>query len=672
MGLFTRNKAPRDGSAVSHSALDAPLNAPLAATGTYDTAPRAADMTVGQYANGIPNMKLGAMIRSLLKQSLWVIPLFALGAIPAWMFSQDFKRTYTGEGTVMVQIGDEYVYQPVIGSAGQSSLMQTPDTITLNEIAIIKSPEVMDAVLWDVICGEGEFKSYVPRAYPRFNEDIAAKLRDRPCQTVQEDFEARAALSQRLAYMELRKQMDKQFYVAARPKSSIIDMSYKHEDPQLAKDVLNALLDEYMAYRRSVFVDGATDAAADRRRQTEEQLAAVDRQISAFLARNRISDFDSEQAGASKRTEDLKAALNLERATIAETERALAVVEDQLRGVPESINLYVDDRASNRIAQAELELQQLLAKYLPTSDPVRQKRVEIEELRALQRANGGQAVGGRRVGPNPVHQELLTRRNTLAATANAAREKEFTLQRQLDSVDNKLARMTALSPRYNDLLRERDALSARLTSYLNKEQEALINQEQAMAAAENVKVVSEATYPVKGRNMQMLVFAMAMLAWGFTLFMLALFRVFADPRLYATPPGARTALREPEAEPVLHDPIPEPVQPYAPATPMPAEYAPAAYAEPAPAYVPGGEATAYVPDAAAQNWQTQEWQAQEWAATADGYAPAADYAATDPYAQAQAAPYAPAVPQQQPHAAPHVMDNPYLSGASAAPLAPPA
>ena len=648
MGLFKRNTA-------SSSARAASIGAEPAYQASASTAPRAADLTVGDYANGIPNIKLGAMFGSLLRQLLWVIPLFILGAIPAWMLTKDFKRTYSGEGTIMVQIGDEYVYQPIAGSNAQNPVMQTPDTITLNEVAIIKNPEVMDRVL-------GEIMSQ-PGGLTRFAPDIARKL-NRPSDT----------LEYQLAYMELRKQMDSDFFVGARPKSSIIDMSYKHEDPQLAVSTLNALMDAYMSYRRTVFVEGAGDLIAQRREDTEIQLKQVDRQISAFLRDNNISDFDSEQKGAAKRTEDLKALLNTERARIVETEKALAIVEDQLRQVPATINLYVDDRASNRIAQAELELKQLLAKYLPTSAPVRQKQRELEELKSLLAANGGQATGGRRVGPNTVHQALLTRRNTLQATANSLREKEFALQRQLDSVDAKLARLTGLSPAYNDLLRERDTLTDRLKTYLSKEQEALINQSQAEASAENVREISRATYPIKGRNMRALTFVLAMMAWGFTLFMLALFRVFADPRLYATPLGVRAGTLPQADTQQDFEPIPEPVQPYAPATPMPDEYAPAAQA---------------YADAPAP-WQAQEWSEHGYGAAADPYAQPAAYdpAAYDQTAYAQQS-YAPTAdgtvawaeptmeapvnaPVNAPVAPYGAGDNPYMSGnASAAPLQPP-
>ena len=155
--------------------------------------------------------------------------------------------------------------------------------------------------------------------------------------------------------------------------------------------------------------------------------------------------------------------------------------------------------------------------------------------------------------------------------------------------------------------------------------------------------------------------------------------MFADPRLYATPPGARTALRVPEPVQNLgpvHDPIPEPVQPYAPAAPvvqpMPDEYAPAAYAEPQPQY---DQPQVEPPENAqpAQEWHAQEWQPEP--AQAQSYTPPAVDAYGNPlvpvtYADGTVA-WEPAYAvQPQPEQAPVVMENPYLAGASAAPIAP--
>lgn len=632
MALFRRGKT-KTGT---------PVQAPVASNRVAPVAARASDMTVGDYANGIPNIRIGEMIASFFRQMVWVIPLALIGAVGAFYLTKDLKRTYTGEGTIMVQLGDEYVYQPIAGSNAQSSLLQTPDTITLNEVALMKNDSVIDDVIAQIANSPGGLRAFAP--------EIAVELAKH----------SEGTMAYQQEYMKLRRMMNSSYNVAARPKSSIVDMAFKHEDPELSVSTLNRLMTTYMGYRRSIFVDGASDVISQRREDTESKLRQNDRAIAAFLNRNTISDFNSEQAGARKRTEDLRAALNTLRAQIVEAERSLASVEDQLRATPETINLYVDDRASNRIAQAELELQQLLAKYLPTSDPVRQKQLEIQELRKLTAGTGDRVTGGRRIGPNPVFQELLTRRNTLQASADSLREKEVTMQRQLTSVDGKLRQMASIEPKLNELLRERETLELRLKTYLSKEQEALLNQRQAEAASENVRVISKATYPVKGRNMRTLGFLGATAAWIFTLLMFALFRVFADPRLYRSPAAV---MRVPQADPyaahqvsydapAAYNPAPFNAQAYAPpAQNGPDLWQPAAHAEPAPHYPAQAYAAPYhegqfhhqatepLPETA---YDQQQAYAQQQASGqhAGPYISADPYAVpTDPYGTDQTNPY---------------------------------
>jgi len=324
---------------------------------------------------------------------------------------------------------------------------------------------------------------------------------------------------------------------------------------------------------------------------------------------------------------------------------------------------------------------------LPSSDPVRQKQTELAELKSLVSANGGRATGGRRVGPNTVYQALLTNRNTLQATADSYREKEYTLQRQLNSADNKVRRLTALSPDYATLLRERDTLGERLKSYNAKEQEALVNQQQSESTNENVKVISWPKYPNKGSNTRLLAAAGAIFAWGLTLFMLALLRVFLDPRLYVAPGPRRDTVMVPQP-----DCIPEPVAPQSPyQTPGQAPYAPAAQpaaAEYNPAaYQPQNNQTVsdYMPaqpnaaQAYAQpNYSQQNYSAAPYASEATAqYGQSADYLGQAPQMGYDQNGYAQA-PQDPSHdsaynpngytdgsAALDIYNNPYLSGQNA-------
>ncbi len=507
------------------------------------------DMTIGEYANGMPSIRIGEMFRSIFRQFFWLIPLVVLGSVVIFFLTSSLKRSYQGEGRLLVQLGSEYVYDAVGTEQNNQGLLLTPDIISLNEAAIMKNAAVIEQVVGEVINEFGQ-ERFAEAAFKEINAAQNKSERD-------------------IATVNLHKFVENNYVVMPRPKSSVVDVVFKHEDPEVAVFTTNAFIDAYLSYRRTIFVEGSGDVIAERRITTEEQLAKTEGAISSFLRRNGISDFASERTGVTRRTENLRAELNTLRANMTETEAALATVEAQLRNTPAEINLYVDDRAAQRVAQAELELKQLLAKYLPTSDPVRAKQAEINELKSLQASNGGNAVGGRRVGPNTVHQALTTRRNTLQATADSFREKEYALQQQLNAADAKVKKLQKLSPQYNNLLRERDTLDDRLKDYTNQEQQALVNQQQAETNSENVRVISYATLPRKGRNIRMIAWALGTVAWGFTLFIIALLRVFLDPKLYRAPSvrtqtiSERYSVPEPEqthyrpaAQPYIPEPVP--------------------------------------------------------------------------------------------------------------------
>ena len=133
--------------------------------------------------------------------------------------------------------------------------------------------------------------------------------------------------------------MGSEMCIRDRAKSSIIDVKFEHLDPQVAVNATNAFIDEYIDFRRTVFVEGKDEIISERRAATEDQLNSNERAIARFLKKNRISDFGSEQEGLQDRTEALKASLNETRASISETEAALVIVEDQLRNTAETLSL---------------------------------------------------------------------------------------------------------------------------------------------------------------------------------------------------------------------------------------------------------------------------------------------------------------------------------------------
>ena len=540
------------------------------------------NLTIGDYANGMPNIRLSEIPRSFARQLPWMLlaTLIMIGA--SWWFTKDIKREYVAGGRIMVKVGEEHTYNPDSGIKS-SGINFTPDQITLTEVGIIKNDEIIDQVAHAMI-DHPEFgrERFAPELWGKWNTARAEKRYDDA-----NDY-----------WNDIIKFVEKSYAVSPSPKSSNVDLAFKHEDGAVAVETLDTFMTTYLNFRNEIFVTEKSDLIGERRAATEDQLTEVDRKIQRILNRNGISEFDSEQKGAQKRTEEMRTQLNTLQAQLSAVEAALAATEDQLRATSPTIDLYIDDRAAARLAQAELEKGQLLAKYVPTSTAVRNKEAEISQLRAQINANGGKPSGGRRVGPNTVYQTSMTQRNTYQAQADSYREQEITLQRQLNAADAKVKRMRQLGPTYKNLVREKATLEETLKSINAKEQVALVNQQQEDTKADNITIINRPTMARKGRNMSKIMFVLASLASLFTIFMLALLRVFLDPKLYGSGPQARMGVAPVAPASELGEPIPEavpeyepadepahePEPAYAPAAYEPTEYDPAAYAQPTSSY----------------------------------------------------------------------------------------
>ena len=112
--------------------------------------PRMGDLTIGDYANGMPNIRLGEMFKAFMRQIWWVGILFIAGFFVAGWATKDLKREYSGEGRIMVQLGEEYVYNPVGQTGSGNGLSTTIDTITLTEAGLMKNSEIVQRVIGEM------------------------------------------------------------------------------------------------------------------------------------------------------------------------------------------------------------------------------------------------------------------------------------------------------------------------------------------------------------------------------------------------------------------------------------------------------------------------------------------------------------------------------------------
>jgi uncharacterized protein involved in exopolysaccharide biosynthesis len=452
---------------------------------------------------------------TLLWRERWLmigvfVLLFALGGAAAFTM----KKEFAAHSSILVRLGQEYVYEPDMGDAARGAI-STTDQIVQSEIQILQSAALHRRVIEAL---------GVTRVFP----------------TLAPKWDAASTADREKILSEAVEGFGRNLGVGSTPDTPVVRLSYKDTEPQRAALVLNRLIDEYLAYRRSVLVEPSTSYLADQRRVFEKALTEVDTRYQDFLAANEVSDFDAEKASMN----GLQASLTDEnykvQARLREVEGRLGEMGRQAGAVPAEIGIQrdTDPAAQVRLTQLQIERNDLLSRYKPGAAPVRAKEAEIAKLQTM--TAGGQGEGARRFGVNPVYQAVQTERIQLSAEAESLRQRGAVIAAQLGQVAARRTRLTQLEPQYQDLIRDRDVLMANIKSLVEKEQQGQASSAIAQRTNDNIRVVERAVPPSKGSSLKKPVFILAFLFAGFTALALGLIKVFLRRGFPTASSAART------------------------------------------------------------------------------------------------------------------------------------
>lgn len=451
--------------------------------------------------------------RKLMLLVFLVIFLAGLGGVLL------LKTTYPAHSSILVRLGQEYVYEPNVGDAGRGAIPNV-DQLVQSEVEILSSAELKQRVIQDIGYG---------RMFP---DKAGAYASASPA-------EKRKLLGQAVTAMTTNLKLD------TAPDTSVIRITYEDTDPVRAAQVLNRLLEDYLDYRRTVLLDGSNPYLDEQRKAFESRLAGVDTAYQSFLADNGVEDFNAEKESMNT----LQASLTDEnykvQARLQEVQGRLAEVGRQEPSVAPEIGLYrdTDPTASQKLNQLLVERQDLLSRYKPDASPVREKDQQIAQMQALMGQNRP-ADGVRRFGVNPVYQTVQTEKIQLAAEAASLKQRGDALAAQLSQVEARRKKLTELEPRFVDLSQNRDVLQTNIKSLVQKEQQDQANNAIAKKSNDNIRIVERPVVPTKGKSLKRPLLVLVFLFAGFTAFCVGLLRVFLR-RGFSTPTSVARTLELP-------------------------------------------------------------------------------------------------------------------------------
>ena len=426
------------------------------------------------------------------------------------------KRTYPAHSSVLVRLGQEYVYEPLAGDAARGAVPEGQQVLQ-SERDILGSDALKEQVVYDL--GFDKLHPDAARAFAAAGPDQRRRMVDQ-------------------AVLAIRRNLK----IETAPDTPVIRLTYSDTDPDRAALVLNTLLSDYLVYRRKVLLDPTAAALDQQKRSFQDRLDQADTAYENFLTNNRIGDFEAEKTSLSQLQGQIEQQQYAAAAELKERLGRMSGLESGLSQIAPQVDLYrdADNTAAAKLLDLKIQREALLAKYQPTAQPVRALDAQIAQLDSAISQGRAHGEGILRTGANPVYQTLQTEKLQLVAEISALKESLAALQEQTAELTERRLRLAGLEPRFDALSRDRDVLQANVKDFTVKEEQSQASQEISASTNDNIRIVEKATAPTEGVSLRKPILAVSFLFAIFSAVCAGLLRVLLRPGLPTPATAART------------------------------------------------------------------------------------------------------------------------------------
>lgn len=332
--------------------------------------------------------------------------------------------------------------------------------------------------------------------------------------------------------------------IEAVKKSSVIEVSFKHKDPQVAATVVNSLVSSYLDRHLEVhkspksykFFKEQSEILQKKIQQSEKRLKALKKQ-------HGLTSLDEERSLLLKQESDLHSGLNQTLSLLAETENRTSQLQLQLASTPKSIpqgeqighSPYVINTLQARLVELELEEKELLTKYTDQSRLVRNVREEISLVRRKLAEQEAKLYQTSSLGPNPTYQRLQEELFRNQADLTALQTKKEIQHAQLSDYKKRLEDLNRIEVELNQLKQGVDVDRKSYQLYLTKFEESRISEAMDTEGLTNVSVIEPALPPLKPVSPNILLnMALGLVLGVFGAFALVFFLEHLDDSLEKT------------------------------------------------------------------------------------------------------------------------------------------
>jgi len=398
---------------------------------------------------------------------------------------------YEAKANILVKLGHESMYRPET-EGGTQRIMSQEEALN-NEIKILTNRDLIKNVVTTI---------GINNLYPDFLKDGTAE-NDRMRDAATMLFE-------------------KSLVASAVEKSSIIEVTFAHEKPEMAATALNTLVEQFKDKHIGVYSDPKSSFLEEQTSAYSNKLREVEEKLQSFKQKNQVYSLDEQRSALLQQRISLDTALKTTQTQMREVEQKITYTKSTAWN---SEAILASKAQVRTLQQKEREL---LERYTPNSRMVQSIRKEIQ---AMEESIVGPLEDARRI-------ELSKLEGDLAAL----RAKADGLQRQIGQISSEVRSLDAREKEYLTLKRELSVHDGNYKHYLAKFEESRIVDDMNKRRLSNVSVIQNATIPIKPAKNKKRQYAMFSVILGFVAgFGLAYLRELVPQRL-TTPLAAEKHL----------------------------------------------------------------------------------------------------------------------------------
>ncbi len=265
-------------------------------------------------------------------------------------------------------------------------------------------------------------------------------------------------------------------------KNNIINVRYRHVDPELSRDVANELCRTYIEYHRDVYAQENTRFILKLRTQIEKLekgLAEKEDALREFKEKHRIVALSDRAGLVTSKASEIEMALQETQLGLLESRERLQTLKSKITQQDENIvqSMTYKNPYQDRIADLQLELATLIAEYSPDHYKVQRAENEIASLTKAMETEVSKLAVEKTVVKNPVREELIRNIVNLSLEISVLEAKRTALEQIIDKQNDEIRKLPGIELEYAHLDKDRRSMVETLDLLKRKLEEAKIEKD---------------------------------------------------------------------------------------------------------------------------------------------------------------------------------------------------